>query len=99
MEKFTKGEWSAQPTGELSFNVCVLSKGVSVYSNVKAVNDAKFDAALIAAAPEMYADIKQEVDWLKQMQSIYVVGSDNANVFASRIESKESLLAKARGEK
>jgi hypothetical protein len=84
MEKFTKGEWSAQPTGELSFNVCVLSKGVSVYSNVKAVNDAKFDAALIAAAPEMYAMLK---DILPQ-----VAGSPSSLKI-------NRILTKARGEK
>ena len=96
MEKFTKGEWEVNGLFVQSESDFIASTHTG--TNVK-YQECKANAALIAAAPEMYADIKQEVDWLKQMQSIYVVGSDNANVFASRIESKESLLAKARGEK
>ena len=91
-EQFTKGAWSAQSIGELSFNVCVLSKGVSVYSSAKAVNDAKFDAALIAAAPEMY-------EMLKQLSQL--IDNDGGAAIDWLIENTfdiRELLAKARGE-
>lgn len=60
--------------------------------------ESKANAALIAAAPEMYDDIKRDIDWLKQMRSFFVIGSDGFRACSLRIESKQKLLAKARGE-
>jgi hypothetical protein len=88
--KFTKGPWSAKRQGEFNFNVCVLSRRVSVYSSVKAVNDAIFDAHLIAAAPDMYALLDEISDGLLEAG-----GFGNCEL-AKRIEE---LLAKARGDK
>ena len=87
--KFTKGEWHVKPCGEIGFNVCALSKGVSVYSTVKAVNDAAADANLIACAPEMYAMLDVIADGL-----LDAGGFGNCKL-AKEIEA---LLAKARGE-
>ena len=93
--KFTKGQWSVKPQGELHFNVCVLSKGVSVYSSAKAVNDATFDAHLIAAAPEMYDFIKKVFDIQKNH---YGYAMELHMAMIKLAEESEQLLAKARGE-
>ena len=85
--KFTKGEWHVKPCGDMGFNVCALSKGVSVYSTVKAVNDAKFDANLIACAPEMYEQLQEVSNWLNSQLG-----------FGDWHKEIEALLAKARGE-
>ena len=95
MEKFTKGEWSVKPIGELSFNVCVLSKGVSVYSSVKAVNDTKYDAALIAAAPEMYEMLVS----IRQCLGFRYTNNELVDTMNERSDELDDLLAKARGEK
>jgi hypothetical protein len=93
--KFTKGDWAVRPHGELRFNVCVLSKGVSVYSSVKAVNDATFDAHLIATAPEMYDFIKKVFDTQKNH---YGYAMELHMAMIKLAEESELLLAKARGE-
>lgn len=97
MEKFTKGGWEfdrsidrvVDAEGE---TICATGDSWSSYRNSKA------NASLIASAPEMYDDIKRDIDWLKQMRSFFFIGSDGFRACSLRIESKKKLLAKARGE-
>lgn len=59
--------------------------------------EANANAALIAAAPDMYEEIKRDIQWLKRVRDMFVIGSDMFRSCSLRIESKEKLLAKARG--
>lgn len=56
------------------------------------------NAHLISASPEMYNEIVSDISWLEQMKSKFVVGSYEFRSICLRIESKQKLLAKARGE-
>ena len=59
--------------------------------------ESKANAHLIAAAPEMYAEIESEIELLKEVRgdshSEYLIA-----LLDERIANKQSLLAKARGE-
>lgn len=93
MEKFNKGPWVR------AGNTVIHEK--SRFGICKVIGEDDVDianAALIAAAPEMYDDIKRDIDWLKQMRRFFVIGSDGFRACSLRIESKQKLLAKARGE-
>ena len=83
MERFTKGEWSASGNGDVNFEVCHVSQDVSVYSS-ETTQSAKHDAILIAAAPDMYAMLKQ----------IQIEGG----LGIARHRQIDRVLAKARGE-
>ena len=98
-EQFTKGEWHTEQRAK---GVIILAKSEDLNAgfSICSVNgpESEANAALISCAPEMYGDIKQDIDWLKQMRSLFVIGSDGFRACSLRIESKENLLAKARGE-
>lgn len=86
--KFTKGKWS--------------SCGVFEYYPSSAVSEdeQKENAHLIAAAPEMYREIESEIEFLKGLMEISLTGSTKnvTDVLGEKINSKQALLAKARGE-
>lgn len=83
IEKFTKAQWSACGNGDVNFEVCHVSQDVSVYSSDKP-QSARHDALLIAAAPDMYAMLKQ----------IQIEGG----LGVARHRQIDRVLAKARGE-
>lgn len=103
MEKFTKGRWVSTEIG-----VCVRVESndqsdgmltpIARMEKYDFPTEHKANAALIAAAPEMFEDIKLDIEWLKRLRSFFVLGSDGFRACSLRIESKEKLLAKARGE-
>lgn len=56
------------------------------------------NAHLIAAAPEMYEEIENEIEFLRELRS-EAHTPYMAELFDNRIADKVNLLAKARGEK
>lgn len=102
--KFTKGEWKihadkigvidksdTQSNGMMQ-EVCWIEE--IFYSSL----ESKANAYLIATAPEMYEDIERDIQWLEQMKSKFVLGSYEYRSICLRIEAKQKLLSKARGE-
>jgi hypothetical protein len=81
--KFTGGEWYAD-SYEVKSTVCCIS-----LAKVTVFNEGKANAHLIAAAPEMY-------DELKAIRDIFE--AHDAEVFKDSIECLDNVLAKARGE-
>ena len=82
-ENFTKGPWFVAETSKFNHMVCAVSQNHTVYADTAVSKNAGYDAALIAAAPEMY-------EMLKTACSMF-----SGTEFAKRAEA---LLAKARGE-
>lgn len=105
MEKFTKAPWFVYDGKQFLIirgKVCANGddgEPIVVADTNHYFSESRANAALIAAAPEMYDDIKLDIDWLKRLRSLFVLGSDGFRSCSLRIESKEKLLAKARGEK
>lgn len=60
--------------------------------------DKEHNANLIAAAPDMYEEIKSEIDWLRGYIEWLAIGSPQHAEATARLSRKEELLAKARGE-
>lgn len=85
MEEFTKGPWKAFGM-EIRFPEKLSGEYVNPVASVSRMNRAKHDAALIAAAPEMYEMLSELSGQLTDI---------NAHAHVRRIER---LLAKARGE-
>ena len=87
-EQFTKGPWFVVDDKKHNgFKVCEITKSCMIFSDVKPDDDATPDAALIAAAPEMYGMLSL----LLTNSSFNVEHSDSADKI-------ELILAKARGE-
>ena len=91
MEKFTCGPWFAADASRKGGKplVCTINTKNCVVSDFDVATDAKFDAALIAAAPEMYAKLNEISDGLLE------AGGFGNCALAKEIEA---LLSKARGE-
>lgn len=106
--KFTKGDWSVSSVtvnGERVENSWSVSVGGFLLANVRSgatfgvVDEMqKANAYLIAAAPEMYKEIEDDIKNLKSL----LMGIDPSSLESAAIEKKISrkkkLLAKARGE-
>ena len=60
--------------------------------------EAVANAHLLAAAPDLYKEIEQDIQWLESMMPKFVYGSYEFGSICRRIETKRKLLAKARGE-
>jgi len=87
MENFTKGPWIAAETGEFNHMVCAVSRTNTVYAKGEVLGNPAYDAALIAAAPEMYEILSE------------IIANSSFNVEHSDASDKiELILAKARGE-
>ncbi len=91
--KFTKGEWNVQ-FGDMIFS----SDGINNEQVAVVCNEDNSDKYLIALAPEMYEEIERDIGWLGMMKAKFVLGSYEYQSICLRIESKQKLLAKARGE-
>jgi len=87
--KFTKGPWMAwQPRGDESVPVRTDGLGITIaYAHQGAITNARANAHLIAAAPELYDACCEALIMLKHL-----------NVTGSLIDQVDSALAKARGE-
>lgn len=110
-EKFTKGPWLQGDSTERAphcidairnadgriFELCSIW-GVRRYHEDEDCEESEANAHLIAAAPDMYKEIKQDIKWLERMKSLFVIGSTGFRSCCLRIETKKELLAKARGE-
>lgn len=94
--KFTKAPWKIQDDGYGLIGV-LFRKGYGVLVGHKD-NESISNAHLIAAAPEMYEEIERDIGWLGMMKAKFVLGSYEYKSICLRIESKQKLLAKARGE-
>jgi hypothetical protein len=108
--KFTQGKWS-QSHREQSDGMYITQvyddKGQSICDlNWHTVGlgcsgfktDRKENAQLIAVAPEMYDEIKIEIEELQEFISTLNHMSGDWLYYSSRLDRKEALLAKARGE-
>jgi len=107
--KFTKGEWfighSEDEWKALSIDVkcehglveIASISGIEVDCREECV-ESTANANLIAAAPEMYAEIESEIEFLRELRS-EAHTPYMAQLFDERMAGKEKLLAKARGEK
>jgi hypothetical protein len=84
--KFTKGEWKILDKYQVGINVD-FGDGFFTVASCQVFNEAKANAHLIAAAPEMYSELDELSGIIRRM------GVDSAS---DRIDL---LLAKARGEK
>ena len=102
-EKFSSGDWVVY-IGHVSLNcgfvsVCCGDKtvyGREMYKSTEIESIA--NANLIAAAPEMYEEIERDIEWLKEVKKSHVLGSFEYRSITFRVEAKNKLLAKARGE-
>ena len=89
--KFTKGPWVKE---EYSFDVTSKDCCLPI-AKVTVFNEAKANAHLIAAAPDMYAMLKEVADMQKQY---YGYGMDTHIKLAKMAKKMELILTKARGE-
>ena len=98
--KFTKGEWVSHDKRPYcnGFSIFAGSQYVAFVGDSDNVTECKANANLITAAPEMYKEIERDIDWLEMMKAKFVLGSYEYRSICLRIESKQKLLAKARGE-
>lgn len=96
---FTKGPWRVS-AGHPSriYGWLRKDKEVIVAACGSVLNQEVANANLIACAPEMYKEIEKDIAWLAQMRAKFVFGSYEFKSICSRIETKQKLLAKARGE-
>lgn len=99
--KFTKGPWVVDngacvycddATGSI---VAECQDFLYVYKGGK---EESANAHLIAAAPDMYEEIAHDIKLLKREAQNYVLGSYELLAVNARIDKKQKLLAKARGE-
>jgi hypothetical protein len=99
--KFTKGDWHLHFTGPHWNNPDLRNIEICYNEEKECICDTVYeeaDAHLIAAAPELYKNIQQDINILKEQKRKYVIGSFELRSLQLRIETKEKLLAKARGE-
>lgn len=90
--KFTKGEWFVNTTGTKTW--IDTETGFTV-AQVFDMENHPHDANLIAAAPDMYAMIKEVADMQKQWHGY---GMDTHIKLAKMAKKMELILAKARGD-
>jgi hypothetical protein len=99
--KFTKGSWYINDCG-IHWNNPDLKHLEVCYSEIgEVICDTVYteaDANLIAAAPEMYDEIKIEIEELQEFISTLNHMSGDWLYYSSRLDRKEALLAKARGD-
>ena len=96
MSKHTKGEWTVEETESVNFggNIIIRSKNkliCNVYGN-------KANANLIAAAPEMYEELKITKYLLETLLKIETVDSIK-NPIVRRLREIESAIAEAETKK
>lgn len=102
--KFTKGEWVAFYPHELlnSGHASVESESGRQICMTEAyksnLEEVTANMNLIAAAPEMYDEIERDIEWLESILAEFAIGSPMHGSILSRIQEKQSILAKARGE-
>ncbi len=75
-----------------------ISSGIGYHTDNATAGKSEANANLIAAAPDMYADIEHDIEWLERLARSFVVGSYELRSIRNRIDNKRLLLAKARGE-
>ena len=104
--KFTKGEWFIERYHTM-LDVSVVGKGSICTIDTDHVMDEcmidptpeqEANAHLIAAAPDMYAEIQSDIEKLKASLDADGLGSMFYLDIKVIIEHKELLLTKARGE-
>lgn len=102
--KFTKGPWVANYGGTEGHIKAIKEGGTPTVAIADVITpsltdeEKKANAHLIAAAPDMYKEIEQDILWLERLSKDYVIGSYELRSIQLRIKSKRILLAKARGE-
>ena len=109
-EKFTQGEWAVSDgdissleyrylihmNGECQFGFDDTSQGQ--YESPLNKGEAEANAHLIAAAPDMYREIKSDIDTLIEFIKTLREYSNDWLFYNSELDRKQALLAKARGE-
>lgn len=100
--KFTKGPWFVGNYNNLRSSEQDKYSSICVNVSMTLAHDKQnseytANANLIAAAPEMYKEIERDIEILKREAEKFVIGSYELRSIRLRIESKQKLLAKARG--
>ena len=97
--KFTKGPWAASFGSHDCYIDSVEGGLIADLSRSDAsVLESDSNAQLIATAPEMYDEIKIEIEELQDFILTLEHMSNDWLYYSSRLDRKEALLAKARGE-
>lgn len=98
MEKFTKGPWVAcirnDDQLQNTFFGVVMNR---VYLQIGSGNENRINANLIAAAPDLYAEIKADLERMLETQKL-IEGKLVDEKLNADIKRKTELLGKARGE-
>jgi hypothetical protein len=98
--KFTKGPWIKDKRNENlvgSNGECVTIWGCGLTNSYRS-EITTANAYLIAATPDMYAEIQSDINDLEDRLFDVSKVSGDYDLINSRIKHKKSLLAKARGE-
>lgn len=98
--KFTKGDWWVNPIGShwnnpsiASYEICWSPDGECVVDHVYE----HADALLIACAPEMYEEIKKDVNTLSEFIKTLKPHSPDWIFYSNELKRKAHLLAKIKG--
>ena len=105
--KFTKSEWAVDDYGknegarhpgrmEVWAGDVRVVDSTNIFGNDEYQDEIVANMHLIAAAPEMYAELQRDVDRINEISSMFA-GIINEPLAAER-DRKVKLLAKARGE-
>lgn len=95
-EKFTKGPWFyEEATGEIYSD-----NYAEIICDMLPTGDEEFDAnaALVAASPDMYTELKEASKGLQLLIDNSAVNALYLPALYEQVERIEALLAKARGE-
>jgi hypothetical protein len=94
--KFTKWKWKAHDDGYCMIGV-LFRKGFGVLVGSKS-KEVVANAHLIAAAPDMYEEIELDINDLVELLQTLDRNSDDYLFYEQKLNWKQSILAKARGE-
>jgi hypothetical protein len=100
LTKFTGGNWVAC----MNDQSCWVDNGDNgliadlEMTDIECPDELYANVSLISAAPEMYEEIQIEIEELQEFISTLNHMSGDWLYYSSRLDCKEALLAKARGE-
>lgn len=98
--KFTKGPWINNEQGFLigKNGNPVKASGLGSIQSFNNCDEHKANSELMKCAPDMYKHIEEDIHILQRQAKQYVFGSHELRVINLRIETKQKLLKKVRGE-
>lgn len=101
--KHTKGPWKMEEhKGSFevwSDSIFVLTTDSKLFKGATECGEAKGNAQLAAAAPELLEALESQRLWLKEIQMLYGLSEDLQGEIPLEIKRLELVIAKARGGK